>query len=748
MRHSSFITELLRGAIAGSLRLMLILTLLLMPVHSWAQVQTYTCPGGFAVVPAPFIPLSSLKTVANPVLPNGPNGAIRTDLMDYIANQAVAIQLGKALFWDTQAGSDNKTACATCHFQAGADVRTMNQLNPGPNGSYDGKSANYQLGSTDFPFTIGKPPISDTDNIAGSQGVRATTFQGFGRSGQELTSTPTGFRQVTGKNTPSILNAVFNHRNFWNGRAQPDFNGVNPFGTRDISAKVWTINSTGNLVQVAISIPNASLASQAVGPPLNPVEMSASGRTFPDLGHKMLLVKPLGLQRVASTDSVLGGLADPTAGLTTTYTALIQTAFQSKWWNSNKKVSIGTGTYTMMEANFSLFWGLAIMMYESTLVSDNTPMDQYLDSGRANTTALTGVVNRLAAEGITGFTINDILNGLALFELPASPPPSFPVVNNASGTPASGVGCIGCHVGAETTSATVRNLIGPGVEVGDVALKNAGFDLRMERMFLKANWTPPGPISPTPQGADAITFDPNIYTVNVIDQIINGTPTAISPLNLPEATYDAGWYNIGVRPTADDPGLNGSDPFGNNLSWTRSLQALLDPSFVKVPGNGLPCNGAGSANFPNQILNPSGFPLLSGALTRTEPNDVDGTFKVSSLRNTEFNGPYFHNGGKSTLMQVMDLYASGGHFANATLAPAIVPLQLTTDQFRALVAFMISLTDERVRLQQAPFDHPAISVPNGADSAGNDIMLSIPAVGASGSATPLQRFLSLNPFTR
>ena len=45
------------------------------------------------------------------------------------------------------------------------------------------------------------------------------------------------------------------------------------------------------------------------------------------------------------------------------------------------------------------------------------------------------------------------------------------------------------------TSASVRNLTGPGIEVGDAALKQAGFDLRMERMFLKLDWNPPGPLT-------------------------------------------------------------------------------------------------------------------------------------------------------------------------------------------------------------------------------------------------------------
>ena len=44
--------------------------------------------------------------------------------------RAWAIVLGKALFWDQQAGSDGN-ACASCHFAAGADTRITNQLSPG-----------------------------------------------------------------------------------------------------------------------------------------------------------------------------------------------------------------------------------------------------------------------------------------------------------------------------------------------------------------------------------------------------------------------------------------------------------------------------------------------------------------------------------------------------------------------------------------------------------------------------------------
>ncbi|HEX6828933.1 MAG TPA: hypothetical protein VF104_08135, partial [Burkholderiales bacterium] len=39
-------------------------------------------------------------------------------------------------------------------------------------------------------------------------------------------------------------------------------------------------------------------------------------------------------------------------------------------------------------------------------------------------------------------------------------------------------------------------------------------------------------------------------------------------------------------------------------------------------------------------------------------------------------------------------------------------LGLTENQIDALAAFLKSMTDERVRLQRAPFDHPQIFIPD------------------------------------
>lgn len=92
----------------------------------------------------------------------------------------------------------------------------------------------------------------------------------------------------------------------------------------------------------------------------------------------------------------------------------------------------------------------------------------------------------------------------------------------------------------------------------------------------------------------------------------------------------------------------------------------------------------------------------------------------------------------------------------------IRPLELTETQKDQLVDFMLGLTDERVRFERAPFDHPALCVPSGQPggptSVTNDPLqpgqatddnppaVCLQAVGAGGRAAndPVRAFLSLD----
>ncbi|MGQ0506873.1 MAG: cytochrome-c peroxidase [Myxococcaceae bacterium] len=309
-----------------------------------------------------------------------------------IVDEAAAVQLGKALFWDVQAGSDGKVACASCHFAAGADGRTTNTLHPGPNGL-------YETAGVTAPGQNAPHGNLARDDRWGSQGVATAAFRALA-SGTAVEDCLTlldplfgSERQVTLRNTPTVIGAAFYRQLFWDGRASDTFNGVDPFGAK---------TSTVALQQ------QAALASQAVGPPTNSVEMSCANRPFNgplSLAEKLLARTPLQEQDVSPADSVLGLLsASPATGLKPTYRALIAAAF-------------GPALAQDAENQFSRIWGQAIAAYERTLIPDRTPLDAFL---RGDTRALTASQQR----------------GLTLF----------------SGS----AGCIECHAGPELSDATVR----------------------------------------------------------------------------------------------------------------------------------------------------------------------------------------------------------------------------------------------------------------------------------------------------
>ncbi|GCL64291.1 cytochrome-c peroxidase [Pseudaquabacterium pictum] len=336
-----------------------------------------------------------------------------SNLGDFVANKAAAIALGKALFWDGRLGSDGRTGCASCHFHAGADTRSKNQLSPGPNkSSFAFAGPNYQFKPSDFPLHQFANPddrhsavVRSLGAVVSSQGVfreqHANIVRGQADDARQVVYDPvfhvgtSNTRRVEPRNTPSVINAVFNLRNFWDGRAQTVFNGVNPWGKRDTGAKVFRSSLSWNPLNLpnpsfgtSITLQDSSLASQASGPPLSDFEMSAAGRTFPELGRKMYSLRPLAGQAVAADDSVLASLRHASGdGLApASYADMVRTAFKPVWWNANVGVTVAGKPYQQIEANFSLFFSLALQLYQATLVSDQTPFDKYLEG---NTAALT-----------------------------------------------------------------------------------------------------------------------------------------------------------------------------------------------------------------------------------------------------------------------------------------------------------------------------------------------------------------------
>ncbi|WP_394754269.1 cytochrome-c peroxidase [Crenothrix sp.] len=652
----------------------------------------------------------SLKGVKMPTTPGLLDGKA-----PIVINKTAAIQLGKALFWDINVGSDGM-ACASCHFHAGADGRVINQLSTGAlhakaktsttfqhtaTGGVGG--VNYKIRVSDFPFYQLTDPtnrdskvVFSTDDVFSSAGVFLRSFKQANASDtvhDDCTSKDDSIyhigdlnaRQSQARHTPSVINAGFNFRNFWDGRANNIFNGVSPYGARDTNARIWVVQPDGTVRKQLLRLENASLASQATAPAISNSEMSCSNRKFPDIARKIFKLRPLAKQHVHVQDSVLAGLRlSNSKGLKTTYEALIKKSFATRYWSGKGQFGQATGkaapAYNQMEANFSLFFGVALQLYEQTLISDQSQFDTPRKAGDPE-----------IPKGLNPQQVR----GMKLF-LDAH--------------------CATCHKGPTLSSAANPSI-----------------------------YNVPGP-------------DKGL----VIRKTLNG---AFTSSGVVFGMMDEGFFNTSVTPTSYDLGVGGNDPFGNPLAFsTQYMQTLLthkkmvDPLIVKACNLDNPfAKDYKASELITDVIGKQGcggrsvyakLPKASVLLAEMKKKEqgralvaVKGAFKIPSLRNVELTAPYMHNGSMLTLEQVVDFYFRGGNFNNPHhFATLVFPQGISTAERADLVAFLKSLTDERVRWEKAPFDHPQILIPHGHAGTANsqnltlakDNFLNVPAVGKSG----------------
>jgi len=671
-----------------------------------------------------------------------------------VVNKEKAIALGKALFWDTNVGSDG-IACASCHFHAGADSRTKNQLAPGgkstlaaeqifdPMGGGDAGGGNYNLKKADFPFyqlsnpfNLLSPVNYQTDDVVSSAGTFGGNFSSVvqtgsgddqcGRTADAVFHVGgTGTRKVAPRNAPTVINAVFNFRSFWDGRANNLFNGSSPWGDRDPDAGVWVRVDSKTVKKQRLNLINSSLASVAVAPPLNDTEMSCRQRTFKDLARKLLNRMPLDKQKVHYQDSVLGRYSfsspgDLQPGLDGSYRVLVMLAFNSKYWSYNvrgafgRPADISQPAYTQIEANFPMFFALAIQLYESTLVSDDSRFDR---SARD-------------AQGLPIDLTASELRGLDQFR------------NSHCGL---------CHLGPTFTSATVATNA-QLVKTHPEAFGNQVFTLRISG--------------------------------NVVSRFLSNAGTTLS---------DVGFTSTGVTPLDTDIGLGGVDDFGHPLSFSlQYLQYLAgnNAGIYDAPVSAIrPCDfqlalatnttaasatrftqvdgivpqaqstvGCAVPSYAYQPTSAAAATELAKANSGKTLAMMDGAFKIPSLRNIELTGPYMHNGGMATLEQVVEFYSRGGNFKTPGKNFGFIfpqgDLTVYPENRADLIAFLKTLTDDRVRYEKAPFDHPEIKVPHGhvgdhlsvvgghalSSELARDEFLTIDAVGADGKSSPVVPF--------
>ena len=706
------------------------------------------------------------------------------------------------------------------------------------------------------PGTVGAKgnPLLDVNDVASSQGVRFSEY--FDLSGGRVDTatlepddpgfnltlgTFTTVRRVEPRNSPTAINAVYHLRNFWDGRADLFFNGVNPLGFRDPDARVKTYVG-GAIVGEKLRIPFSSLASQAVGPIESVMEMvghvagdAGTGRPHRELGRKLLNgAQPLSGQEVLTTDSLLGSLRDVSGrGLAipdNAYDIMIREIFDERFWGDGSGNDVcldadgnllGTApvdtclithfatAYTLMEWNFSMFFGLAVQAYEAMLTTEQTIVD-LLVGGIATGQVVNTIPGRrgqTVTVPVTGLPLEGCIAAASLGNSPAARgvatalctqhysqfihpkavagaeagQTAFPVA------PGTAIG--GCLNPADidlTTTAT-NGVVEPRCQPATLAAARSSL-LSIERGIGRffAGATGCGICHFNPEFTGATVSALTGFGAAPLPPLPPGQLRRI-PLEVPmermiafngaAAVYDAGFYNIGVRPTPEDLSL-GEQIGGVPLAFTKlseliallpgplpspydaakisaiaaelaSLNDLLIPTapldltprpftLALACGPGLVGNGGGD---PNNNPNPQCVPnIIPGErLLR------NGAFKAQGLRNVKFTGPYLHNGAKLNLRQVVEFYKTAGHFVNLNfnnLDAGMRIFNLGVQDEAALVEMMeTGLTDWRVAYEEGQFDHPEICVPHGHDPVtGETILVGIPAVGSTGSANPLQTF--------
>lgn len=264
------------------------------------------------------------------------------------------------------------------------------------------------------------------------------------------------------------------------------------------------------------------------------------------------------------------------------------------------------------------------------------------------------------------------------------------------------------------------------------------------------------------------------------------------------AVYDAGFYNISVRPTPEDlaigaPINNGDGNIPLSLAELKKRIAAgvagtnFDPSAIadigatinNLTGPGelqLPtsmvANGVGVDDFTPITFDlklACGLGLVGNNVGNGEPNNDpnvncdpnvlpdefvlrNGAIKAQGLRMSRYTGPHFHNGGKKNLRQVFDFYKNIGDLVNPTfgfpnlnlanLDAGLRIVGLDPGRESAVVELLeTGMTDFNAAYNQGKFDHPELCVPNGHDpGTGETILAGIPAVGQGGHLVRLQTF--------
>lgn len=512
---------------------------------------------------------------------------------------------------------------------------------------------------------------------------------------------------------------------------------------------------------------------------------------------------------------------------------------------------VGSPNRTLKELNFAMMFALGIMAYEATLVTDETIVDLLAGGIIPPGTLITNTLRNQSVtvdigapfdppgnavglpntghsleECIAAVALNasaaqeDIATDLCLLEFArfidvraeagteAGDGPFQPVAADGTLVPIeAGEAIGGCDIGftgalgllspdypriCQVAQAELLN-IDEGLgrfEAGATACTVCHFDPIFTGASVAANY-----------GFGAPPPDPNIPPGQLLREEAPALTERMIAFNGQTVVYDAGFYNLGVRPTWEDLGRgapinvtegtiplslaklkeqialglgNAQAPFNPDVidGIAATLDAGTGPGMLQLPTS-MAVNGVGEDDLtavPFDITLACGPGLVGNGNGQGEPNnnpnpncvlDVipgefilrNGAIKTQGLRDVRWTAPMFHTGSKMNSRQVFEFYKAAGAldpdpslgFPNLNLGnldAGLRVINLSPEREAAVVELLeTGLTDWPSVYESAEFDHPELCVSHGHDPAsGVTVIVGLPAVGSAGNQDRIQTF--------
>ncbi|MBV9946944.1 MAG: cytochrome-c peroxidase, partial [Myxococcales bacterium] len=158
----------------------------------------------------------------------------------------------------------------------------------------------------------------------------------------------------------------------------------------------------------------------------------------------------------------------------------------------------------------------------------------------------------------------------------------------------------------------------------------------------------------------------------------------------------AGWvlFNGKARCTACHQ-ISSSNPIGTDNRFHNIGVSARHQDFEGLARKGLAAVAKDSSKEAlDRLAIETDLAELGRFVVTRNRSDI-GAFKTSQLRNVGVTAPYMHDGSMATLWDVVDHYDKGGE-ANPYLDGGMEPLNLNENEKNQLVAFLFTLTDDRL----------------------------------------------------